>query len=54
MTATPDDPFPTPGETASPLDIMATLARIQDQLDDLTRTVVAQQQQLDALRTQAE
>lgn len=53
MTA-PDDPFPAPGESAVPVDVMATLANMQDQLDDLTRTVVAMQQQLDALRTPVE
>ena len=33
---------------AAPLDVVAVLAALQDQLDDLTATVQAQQQTLDA------
>lgn len=36
--------------TGLPVDIIAILARMQDQIDDLTATVETQQQQLDDLR----
>ncbi len=44
-------PTPQP-QPATPLDVGAILADLQEQLDDLTATVQAQQQTLDRLATQ--